>query len=94
MVGLLLTALSFLNLKGDFFMKNSPKFTDFADERAALSSRLSAHVHAIGNKVVWASYDTTSRDIVQQLRKGQTDRFRVFPCTSHEEAVNLAKVLA
>jgi hypothetical protein len=75
-------------------MKNVPKFTDFADERAALSSRLSAHVHAIGSKVVWASYDTTGRDIVQQLRRGQTDRFRVFPCSNHAEAVKLAGVLA
>ena len=75
-------------------MKNSPKFTDFADEREALASRLSAHVHAIGKKVVWASYDTTGRDIVQQLRRGHTDRFRVFPCSSHEEAVSLAKALA
>ena len=75
-------------------MKNSPKFTNFADERSALSSRLSAHVHAIGNRVIWASYDTTGRDIVQQLRKGQTNRLRVFPCASHEEAVSLAKALA
>lgn len=72
-----------------------PKFVCYANEREAVSSRLEARVHAIKDKVVLCSYETTGRDVVKQLRDGNKNRnLRVFPCENEKDAQALAKVLA
>lgn len=70
-----------------------PKFTSFASERTIQQDLTKARVHAITNRVIWSAYETTAYEALRQVRKADK-QFRVFPTDNHEQAQQLAKVLA
>ena len=70
-----------------------PKFTNFSSEREIQKDLTKARVHAVTTRVIWSAYETTAYEALRQVRK--TDKqFRVFLCDSHEQAKQLAEVLA
>lgn len=72
----------------------TPKFTNFATERDVAKSLDKARIHAVADRVIWATHDCTAQDAVKGTAKGRSPHFRVFPCADHKSAVALAKVLA